>query len=82
MMQRVRPIISSFNDRYYSVVMPECLRHARPRAKRGQGVSGIQTDDWQLAQVGLLDSRSPGAPPPQCGGKGVKHAGMTAPRDG
>jgi hypothetical protein len=37
--------------------MPERFRQARPRAQRGQGVSGIQCDDWQFVLAGLLDSR-------------------------
>jgi hypothetical protein len=38
-------------------VMPECFRQARPRAKRGQGVSGIQVQCRHLMLIGLLDSR-------------------------
>ena len=41
---------ASFVFSHFSIVMPECFRQARPRAKRGQGVSGIQFDQ-------LLDSR-------------------------
>ena len=37
-------------------VLPERLRQTRPRAVRGQGVSGIQTGDWRRDAAGPLDS--------------------------
>jgi hypothetical protein len=36
--------------------VPERFRQERPRAMRGQGVSGIQSGKWRLVLVGL-DSR-------------------------
>jgi hypothetical protein len=45
--------------------MPESFRLARPRAERGQGASGIQSNYRPLTRAGRLDSRR-------------KHAGMTS----